>query len=311
MRTLLFRTPLIICLAATAIACGSETTVDTTQGGGTASNGKFDEFADDDANGSTDPMTTDGADEDATDAGATEGGTDGTATTGAPGGETDAGATAGGTDAGATEGGSTEGGTEGGTDAGATEGETDAGATEGGTDGTVEVDPWAQAKDVTIHRAEFPEDLAAPDSYQYPQVGGSGFSMGGTEFWQKWTGGENPTYSYSKGSEFGKRCMYASARRFEALMTDPLPGLVELKENSNWGGSFFNWNDDYALSDWGDGSKARLWAWRTSLVKFISQTNKDGSCYLPTLEMVELLIEKCSSTAASSNGEIQGCSTGW
>ena len=288
------RTLLMICLAATIVACGEDTTNDITQNGGAAGNGKFDEFADDDANGSTDPMTTDGAD----DAGATEGATDAGATEG----ETDAGATEGETDAGATEGE---------TDAGATEGETDAGATEGGTDGTPDVDPWAQALDVSIHRAEFPEDLAAPASYMYPQVGGSGFSMGGTEFWQKWSGGESPTFSYSKGSEFGKRCMYASARRFEAIMTDPPAGLLELKENSNWGGSFFNWNDDYALSDWGDGSKARLWAWRTSLVKWISQTNKDGSCYLPTLEMVEVLIDKCSSTAASSDGEIQGCSTGW
>ena len=71
--------------------------------------------------------------------------------------------------------------------------------------------------------------------------------------------------------------------------------------------SFFNWNDDYSQSDWSDGQSARLWAWRTTLIKWISQTNKDGSCYLPTLEMVEALAENCQEKANNSDGEIVGC----
>jgi hypothetical protein len=167
------------------------------------------------------------------------------------------------------------------------------------------VDPFAEAWDVTIHHVHFPEDTEAP-IYQRPS-GTRPFNLGGTEFWQKWTGGHNPTYSYSDGTEYGKRCMFASARRFEAIMTDPPEALVQLREDSNWSGSFFNWNDDFSQSDWSDGRSARLWAWRTSLVKWISQTNRDGTCFLPTYEMVEAAAANCQGRSDSSDGEIQGC----
>jgi len=166
-------------------------------------------------------------------------------------------------------------------------------------------DPFAQARDVNLHLVSFPEGTPAP-SYRRASVE-TGFRLNGTEFWQKWPDGLNPTYSYAEGSEFGKRCMYASARRFEAIMTDPPEDLVTLYNDSNWGGSFFNWNDDYALSEWSDGRSARLWAWRTSLIKWISQTNRDGTCYLPTYEMVEAIAANCLQYAQSRDREIQGC----
>ena len=183
------------------------------------------------------------------------------------------------------------------------ESESDAGPESGDTE-EVE-DPWAPALDVNLHRVVFDESLEAPN-YQYPTPG-TGFNLSGTEFWQKWPGGENPTYSFSVGTDYGRRCMLASAKRFEAIMSEPSDALKDLKLNSNWSGSFFNWNDDYSLSDWGDGSSARLWAWRTTLIKWISQTNKDGSCYLPTLEMVETMVENCQSKSDSYDGEIVGC----
>jgi hypothetical protein len=169
-------------------------------------------------------------------------------------------------------------------------------------------DPWAPAKDVTAHLVVFPDDHQSPAAYEWPQAGTTGFSMGGTEFWQKWSGGESPTFNFSVGSENGRRCMFASARRFEAIMAVLPENLVILKEDSNWGGSFFNWNDDYSNDSWGSATGARLWAWRTSLVKWISQTNKDGTCYLPTLRMVEDLALDCLEKAEVTGGEIQGCS---
>lgn len=166
-------------------------------------------------------------------------------------------------------------------------------------------DPFAMARDVTVHRVTFDEGVTAD---QYVRANpGTGFSLAGTEFWQKWAGGKNPTYSFGDGTDYGKRCMQASAIRFGAIMSDPPERLKSLKLDSNWSGSFFNWNDDYSQSDWGDGTSARLWAWRTTLIKWISQTAKDGSCFLPTLEMVETLAEKCLSKANSSDGEIVGC----
>jgi len=170
---------------------------------------------------------------------------------------------------------------------------------------TPAADPYAMALDVHAHRVTFDEDVVA-DAYQAANTG-NGFRLTGTEFWQKWAGGENPTYSFNVGTDYGRRCMLASAKRFEAIMADPPQGMLDLRTESNWSGSFFNWNDDYSLSDWGDGQSARLWAWRTGLIKWISQTNKDGSCYLPTLEMVESLSERCLQKAEDNVGEIVGC----
>jgi hypothetical protein len=167
-------------------------------------------------------------------------------------------------------------------------------------------DPWAAARDVTLDRIDLGE-LAAPDSYDRPSV--DLFYLSGTEFWQKWSGGHSPTYSFSEGTDFGRRCMQASAIRFEAIMAEPPESIVRLRDETNWSGSFFNWNDDYAEADWGDASGARLWAWRTGLIKWISQTGSDGSCYLPTLELVEAAAADCLEVAEmNGDGEIQGCS---
>ena len=102
--------------------------------------------------------------------------------------------------------------------------------------------------------------------------------------------------------------MAAAALRFQLLMQDPPESMVRLKEESKWGGSFFNWVDDFSgENSWGNASGARLWAWRTGLIKFISQTDTDGSCYLPTRSMMESLAQDCLDRAAGSDGQIQGC----
>ncbi|MBA3397906.1 MAG: hypothetical protein H0T89_35105 [Deltaproteobacteria bacterium] len=169
-------------------------------------------------------------------------------------------------------------------------------------------DPYAEARDVTKARITFPPGTAAPTSYDYPE--GNGFNLGGTEFWQKWSGGHNPTYSFSEGTDAGRLCMQAAAYRFEEIMKDPPADLVKLNADTNWGGSFFNWNDDFSNpSSFGNAGGARLWAWRTGLIKWISQTSKDGSCFLPTRDLVERAAKACLDTAVrNGTGEIQGCS---
>lgn len=167
-------------------------------------------------------------------------------------------------------------------------------------------DIYADARDVTKSFITFPVGAEAPTDYDYPD--GNGFSLGGTEFWQKWSGGHNPTYSFDEGTDAGRRCMQAAAIRFETIMADAPAELIQLRDTTNWSGSFFNWNDDYSgPGAYGDASSSRLWAWRTSLIKWISQTSKDGSCYLPTRELVIKVANACLATAASNNGEIQGC----
>jgi hypothetical protein len=169
-------------------------------------------------------------------------------------------------------------------------------------------DPYAEARDVTKQRVTFPAGSIAPTDYAYPDAGTTGFNLGGTEFWQKWSGGHNPTYSFSEGTDAGRMCMQASAIRFEAILKDAPVELVKLNTETNWSGSFFNWNDDYSNpASFGDASGARLWAWRTGLIKWISQTKKDGSCFLPTREMVIRAANACLQTGAGAAGEIQGC----
>ena len=168
-------------------------------------------------------------------------------------------------------------------------------------------DPYTDARDVTKAVIMFAPGTPAPTEYAYPE--GGAFSLGGTEFWQKWSGGHNPTYSFGEGTDLGRLCMQASAIRFAEIMKDPPADLVKLDADTNWSGSFFNWNDDFSdASSWGSPSSARLWAWRTSLIKWISQTGKDGSCRLPTRELVEKAAKTCLDTATrNGNGEIQGC----
>jgi hypothetical protein len=172
---------------------------------------------------------------------------------------------------------------------------------------TAPADPYAEARDVTRPKITIPAGTVAPTEYGYPEDFGN-LSLGGTEFWQKWTGGHNPTYSFEEGTDAGRLCMQAAAIRFEAIMVDAPAKLLELETATNWDGSFFNWNDDYSQATSGDASGSRLWAWQTYLIKWISQTGRDGSCYLPTREMVERAATACLATGAANAGEIQGCS---
>src|SRR5687768_14347483 len=55
-------------------------------------------------------------------------------------------------------------------------------------------DPYTDARDVTKAVIMFAPGTPAPTDYAYPE--GGDFNLGGTEFWQKWSGGHNPTYSF-------------------------------------------------------------------------------------------------------------------
>ncbi len=177
-----------------------------------------------------------------------------------------------------------------------------------GMDCSAGVDIYKDARDVTKPTITFPAGTVAPTDYEYPDGGDTGFDLGGTEFWQKWSGGHNPTYSFEEGTDAGRLCMQASAIRFTEMMKNPPTELVRLMEASNWDGSFFNWNDDFSNpSAFGNASGARLWAWQTYLIKWISQTGKDGVCHLPTRDMVIRAATNCQGFSDRNNMEIQGC----
>ncbi|MFU8802543.1 MAG: hypothetical protein ACNA8W_01925 [Bradymonadaceae bacterium] len=190
----------------------------------------------------------------------------------------------------------------------------------GATDGTLvvqedeeeepaEADPFEDAHNVDLAVIYIDEEFEAP-AYRSAATYGS-FVLSGTEFWQKWEDGLNPTYNYYDGTNAGRKCMYASAVRFDAIMADAPEALVELVESTKWSGRFFNWNDDFSPENsYQNPRGAALWAWRTSLIKWISQTGKDGACYLPTRDVVQRAAENCLRTGESNDGEIQDCQAG-
>ncbi|MCW5832764.1 MAG: hypothetical protein KIS78_10170, partial [Labilithrix sp.] len=148
-------------------------------------------------------------------------------------------------------------------------------------------------KDVDQEHVVFDEDVTAPASSAGSGARSESASLYGVDWFQKWAGGLSADHGWQNGTVYGKRCMWASVARFEAIMKDAPPELdAFLAEYREWRGSFYNWNDDYSGTSedgqpaFGEARGARLWAWRTGLSKWISATAKDGSCYLPTKTML-------------------------
>lgn len=167
------------------------------------------------------------------------------------------------------------------------------------------------AKDVEVSHVTFAASVKAPKAS--PSSGyrsSAGPSLYGVDWFQKWPGGLNADHGWDNGTEFGKRCMWAANLRFEAIMKDPPAELKAfLRSYTSWSGSFYNWVNDYSKPESsGDASEATLWAWRTSLSKWISAAAKDGSCYLPTRKMVVDYVAACKDHVASNGGQMEGCS---
>jgi hypothetical protein len=175
----------------------------------------------------------------------------------------------------------------------------------------------AASVDIEEVKVVLPRAARAPKSAVNSFRSAKGPALGGVDWFQKWSGGVSSDHNWDKGTEFGKRCMAASTARFEAIMKDaPEELVVFLEQYKAWGGSFYNWVDDYSGPDaFGDASNPRLWAWRTGLTKWIAQTAKDGTCLLPTRKMVVEYVAVCRSKLSEDpenpgmlKGEIQGAS---
>lgn len=136
------------------------------------------------------------------------------------------------------------------------------------------------------------------------------FSLYGVDWFQQWDGGLNADHNYDAGTDQGKLCMWAAVYRFEAIMADPPQELKDVKAASTWGGSFYNWVDDFSQStDRPTGAKA--WAWASSLSKWISQVSKAGTCYLPTKELLIEYAADCTRQASETPRNIKECSAGY
>ncbi len=176
-------------------------------------------------------------------------------------------------------------------------------------------DLWEMAKDVNLHNVPFGPATPIPEEYTRPD-GIDPVSLSTPEWWQRWSGGFTQSFSWSEGTDFGKRCGVASAIRLQSIMEHvaedgSTPGKVaidNLLESTGWSGTMYNWTEDISESTTGRGSfnTGSIWAWRTGAIKWINIVREDGSCDLPTLELVQQFSESC--IAEATDGEIEGCS---
>jgi hypothetical protein len=196
-----------------------------------------------------------------------------------------------------------------------------AGCGEGGTEpgpAPVTDDPWALAKDVHRMNVEFTDATPIPESFIGASDTGS-VRLSGPEWWQRWSGGATQSFDYSKGSDYGKRCASASAIRLQAIWDYEETGedgvvrrpgreaFQALLDGSGWTGTMYNWTEDVSGGGYPVFSPATMWAWRTTAVKWINVVHPNGSCDLPTLELVEAFSETCLEQASHEDGAIEGC----
>ncbi|MFT5357033.1 MAG: hypothetical protein ACI9KE_004263 [Polyangiales bacterium] len=155
---------------------------------------------------------------------------------------------------------------------------------------------------VVIHTTDRP-----PRARLFPMNEGV-WNMNGWEWWQKWAGGFSPTYEDTEATTPAMICSVASAIRFAAILENPPTRLAQLRRTNTWDGRFFNWNDDFSdPSSSGTMRGAGMWAWQDHLIKWMSQTNEDGSCELPTAEMLESTVANCIIQGRDADGHIEGC----
>ena len=192
------------------------------------------------------------------------------------------------------------------TDTGETDtGETDTGETDTAADGD---EAWVAfldaASDVERPFIEIPEGPRPVGLYDDPAV--EGYDLLGPEFWERWPGGDTQEFDEDNASDNGLKCAFAAATRWEALHSSPPQAFADMRENQNWSGTYFNWIED--VSEGGSVAFATgWWAWRTGTMKFITVVHPDGTCELPTFELMRSAGEICGATGANDDGEIQGC----
>jgi hypothetical protein len=151
-----------------------------------------------------------------------------------------------------------------------------------------------------------PADLKAPNIDASTGAESDDSSLFGIDWYQKWGGGKSAAHVWQNGSDFGKRCAWASVARYELLLKSDPTALAALRTaQPKWDGNFTNWNDDYAgksadgKAAIGDAKEALIKTTGSGNAKWVSATAKDGSCYLPTMKMLQSFIAECKDSMAS------------
>ena len=125
----------------------------------------------------------------------------------------------------------------------------------------------------------------------------NGFDFGGFEYWPYKEA--QPIYpdkiqwGFEEGSDPARTCMAASTRALAEILQDPPESLLQLREKHHIS-SFFNWNNDYTGAQRnGMAHLRKLWLYERSLIKWISETNTDGTCLIPTREELDRFATLC------------------
>jgi hypothetical protein len=148
-------------------------------------------------------------------------------------------------------------------------------------------------------RQTTPEDHAAGTAIP-EETTVNGFDFGGFEYWPYKEA--QPIYpdkiqwGFEAGSGPARRCMAAGTRELAKILQDPPASLLQLREQHDIT-SFFNWNNDYTGAQRDGMARLRkLWLYESSLIKWISETNTDGSCLIPTREELDQFATQCLTT---------------
>ena len=131
------------------------------------------------------------------------------------------------------------------------------------------------------------------------------FVIADYEYWPYNNG--NPSYpddigwGFKAGSPQAQKCMAESRKILVEILQDPPMELVLLKDTFGTQGTyaFYNWNNDYTDAA-GDALAQKtfqhLWLWEESFIKWISETNTDGRCVLPSRQDLIEFADACLPT---------------
>lgn len=117
------------------------------------------------------------------------------------------------------------------------------------------------------------------------------FVIADFEYWPYVNG--QPSYpdeigwGYLAGTSQARKCMAAARKNLVEILQDPPEEMVALEAAHGTQGTyaFYNWNNDYtgaSRNALAPEQFQHLWLWEESFTKWISETNTDGRCVLPT-----------------------------
>lgn len=108
-------------------------------------------------------------------------------------------------------------------------------------------------------------------------------------------------WGYLAGTPQAKACMAEARENLVEILEDPPAELVLLNTTHDTQGTyaFYNWNNDYtdaAADGMAQETFRHLWIWEESFIKWISETNRDGRCILPTRQDLVTFADACLAT---------------